>query len=353
MRAHRRNECGQEPRYNCTLCNYKCKLKNNQKRYVCDRCGNSYMHYESLYTHRKYKCGKEPQFHCPHCNYKSNYKGNLKQHIFMQHGPVTDPLLLNIKEGIWKEDQYKRIVGDTNNIRNKKRKIVTSTSSNYIISKDGQIKYPCTACGKEYLHRQSLYNHISYQCGIDPQFACPYCQYKSRHKVNLRYRCEGELEKFSCDRCGRSYVHVQSLYKHRRFECGKEPQFQCPHCPYKAKQKISLKAHLAAKHIVFPVNRHQCSCGKAYKYREGLYNHQRYECGKDPQFPCPKCSYKSYHKGKTYKYREGLYNHQRYECGKQRQFSCPNCPYKSFLKGNLKKHVVVRHSEFSSELLDI
>lgn len=55
--------------------------------------------------------------------------------------------------------------------------------------------------------------------------------------------------KFVCEPCGRKYTYKQGLRQHQRYECGKEPQFQCPHCPYKAKQKSTLTAHIALKHL--------------------------------------------------------------------------------------------------------
>lgn len=53
---------------------------------------------------------------------------------------------------------------------------------------------------------------------------------------------------FRCDACGRVYKHKSSWYQHRRYECGKNPQFFCHLCPYKAKQKQNLKTHMLFKH---------------------------------------------------------------------------------------------------------
>lgn len=61
-------------------------------------------------------------------------------------------------------------------------------------------------------------------------------------KKSLEDKC------FPCEECGRTYKHKKSLLMHRRFECGKEAQFQCLYCPYKAKQKGNLKAHMFFKH---------------------------------------------------------------------------------------------------------
>ncbi|KAG8259257.1 hypothetical protein J6590_014726 [Homalodisca vitripennis] len=53
---------------------------------------------------------------------------------------------------------------------------------------------------------------------------------------------------YRCTNCGRSYKYKCGLYTHQQFECGKEPQFPCPYCEYRAKRKGNLTSHLANKH---------------------------------------------------------------------------------------------------------
>lgn len=55
-------------------------------------------------------------------------------------------------------------------------------------------------------------------------------------------------QKYGCNVCGRNYKYKQTLVHHQRFECGKEPMFQCPMCPHRAKQKSNLKTHMGLKH---------------------------------------------------------------------------------------------------------
>lgn len=50
----------------------------------------------------------------------------------------------------------------------------------------GQGHFPCPKCGKVYLHLPSLWNHKTYQCGKEPQFACPLCGKLFRFKAHRK-----------------------------------------------------------------------------------------------------------------------------------------------------------------------
>lgn len=53
---------------------------------------------------------------------------------------------------------------------------------------------------------------------------------------------------FACPDCGRVYKLKSSLRNHQKWECGKEPQFQCPYCVYRAKQKMHIGRHMERMH---------------------------------------------------------------------------------------------------------
>lgn len=53
---------------------------------------------------------------------------------------------------------------------------------------------------------------------------------------------------YTCNNCGRFYKLKSSLRNHQKWECGKEPQFSCPYCVYKAKQKMHINRHLERMH---------------------------------------------------------------------------------------------------------
>lgn len=64
---------------------------------------------------------------------------------------------------------------------------------------------------------------------------------------------------FPCDNCGNVYNYKTSLARHVRFECGKDPQFKCPFCEHRTKHKSSLTTHIDCKHrqeLLFDENRY-------------------------------------------------------------------------------------------------
>lgn len=56
------------------------------------------------------------------------------------------------------------------------------------------------------------------------------------------------MNRYICTTCGRTYSLQASLYNHKKFECGKTPNFICPYCPHRTKQKGNLKTHIKKRH---------------------------------------------------------------------------------------------------------
>lgn len=75
--------------------------------------------------------------------------------------------------------------------------------------------------------------------------------------------------------------------------------------------------------------------GLPFQYTSSRRSHVRDENGR---YRCPNCT-------RTYKYQTGLCSHLRYECGKTPQFSCPYCPHRAYHKGQLGIHIQGRHRD--------
>lgn len=65
------------------------------------------------------------------------------------------------------------------------------------------------------------------------------------HRQSYKYPTPGV---YPCSRCGRIYRHPSSMYKHRRLECGIEPQYPCPYCPGRFKRPAARRRHVETVH---------------------------------------------------------------------------------------------------------
>lgn len=64
-----------------------------------------------------------------------------------------------------------------------------------------------------------------------------------------------DLKMFGCAFCGKRYVWRCGLLQHQKFECGKEPQFVCNlwGCTFRTHLKGNLKRHIKNKHKILDV----------------------------------------------------------------------------------------------------
>ncbi len=51
-----------------------------------------------------------------------------------------------------------------------------------------------------------------------------------------------------CPQCNRTYVSNRTLFRHLRYECGKEPQFRCPFCEHRCKLRENMRRHIVIRH---------------------------------------------------------------------------------------------------------
>lgn len=56
---------------------------------------------------------------------------------------------------------------------------------------------------------------------------------------------------FFCYNCGKQYKYSHSLSRHKKYECGKAPKFECivDGCNFKSKRKDNLNAHIRTLHL--------------------------------------------------------------------------------------------------------
>ncbi|CAO1421400.1 unnamed protein product [Diamesa serratosioi] len=290
------------------------------KQYECRHCGKRYRWKSTLRRHESVECGgKEASHECPYCNYKAKQRGNLGVHIRKHH---QDKPPLETRRKSTKplhtppEDlSITKIAGLTWDQWNARLAMPLVTT----LREDA---FTCPDCGRMYKLKSSLRNHQKWECGKEPQFQCPYCVYRAKQKMhieNIIYQ-DNVDKPWICKSCGRQYKWKNSLKCHIKNECGVPPKYHCSRkCGYKTHIHSNLKRHLNSKFS------YSCSrCGNSYARPHSLNRHIRFECGVEPKF--------------EYKVRHSLIRHLRHECFNDQHFICPECS-KKFSHG----FIVIRH----------
>ncbi|XP_037869702.1 longitudinals lacking protein, isoforms F/I/K/T isoform X4 [Bombyx mori] len=169
---------------------------------------------------------------------------------------------------------------------------------------------------------------------------------------------------FECRHCGKRYRWKSTLRRHENVECGgKAPAHQCPHCAYRAKQRGNLGVHIRKHHTaewcLYAGNKMRPGStggGEDVSFsRIGGLSWEQWSARlalplvagvagvaglrtPDPGFACPDC-------GRLYKLKSSLRNHQKWECGKEPQFQCPYCVYRAKQKMHIARHMERMHRD--------
>lgn len=121
-------------------------------------------------------------------------------------------------------------------------------------SAEGEPKI-CFICSKRFKNQSSLYNHLLYVCGAENKFKCSYCAYSCKrqrdldvHIVHRHLKPKDAVGTHRCTQCDKTYHHRKHLLRHLRDECGVEPKFECPFCVYRSKHKIHMNEHIKRVH---------------------------------------------------------------------------------------------------------
>nr|XP_012225967.1 PREDICTED: zinc finger X-chromosomal protein-like [Linepithema humile] len=118
-----------------------------------------------------------------------------------------------------------------------------------------KVRFACPNhnCGRVFNWKRNLMRHLKYECGLQPRFKCPYCDYYGKLKGNVSkhlIRRHKTRKTYVVDLLQETPVFTwkRNLTSHLRYQCGQQPRFKCPYCDYMCKVKADIRKHIKNKH---------------------------------------------------------------------------------------------------------
>lgn len=173
-----------------------------------------------------------------------------------------------------------------------------------------QQRIPCPNCHRTYSTIELLKRHLKFECGVEPQFECPICHRRTRHKHNLTAHLKTH---FRGDRSAASIPQQPGvgggqddswadpewynfLVDEYYYFCVYVADLLVDHLNWSVHNGSVDNHHLHHDPDPGP-GRHSCPrCGRQYKWKQTLLRHTKYECGVEPQFICPICRAPFHHR---------------------------------------------------------
>ena len=192
-------------------------------------------------------------FLCSYCSYTSAFKSNLERHLSSVHksgDKVHCTHCGQLFDSADQRDGHVLLKHRTTLVCEYCGETYTSrkgiTSHRALVHGQGELKYKCQTCGKQFRDKFHLHGHINTHKNVKP---------------------------FSCSKCHREFGYQSSLTQHVKICKEVTPKPICDQCGKEFSTKSGLADHKLGKHSIGKP--YICSCGAVFLWRAKFVKHKK------------------------------------------------------------------------------
>ncbi|OAF66214.1 hypothetical protein A3Q56_06049 [Intoshia linei] len=245
------------------------------RNYNCEKCKLLFTSQENLDEHKKdHKQSKgKPQYKCERCVESFNLKTHLSAHIIKAH--INEKKFQCHYDGCYKG-------------------FMLETELEIHLDSHGgsNIPYICQFCNESFVAKYHLEQHYEiHQYQETDIKICKICNLKFRKRLDLQCHVKNahsEEKPFNCTFCGKKFITRSRLTEHIRSHTGEKP-FKCTECSWAFASASNLKQHIKCHKGFKP---YKCQhCHLSFSTRGNLKQHMHCHTGEKP-FACEVCTRK-------------------------------------------------------------